>query len=529
MKQKVGDDMPTQWKRSPEELHKTYIANTEAFYRVAGRELAGSMDKFCTDCALQLFSRSARIGQEHVDAVNELYSRGQKKPDWLLWALSSAVCESGEFLPPLFFWTLTEQDVRKGTDNSRVFIRMLTNILLYVAAVDDDVTYAEAEYITEAGEKLAALCDSAGVKPGKPGLKAGDFVTSSEGSFQDKNPPQPAAAGGAGASAGAAGRDAETEAAAETETEEKPDLDELMAQLDELIGLEAVKKDVKSTMNLIKVRKLREEYGLPVAPMSMHMVFMGNPGTGKTTVARLVGGLYAAIGALSKGQLVEVDRSGLVAGYVGQTAIKTQEVITSAMGGVLFIDEAYSLSSGGENDFGREAIETLLKAMEDHRDDLMVIIAGYTEPMEKFLDSNPGLESRFNKYITFPDYNGEELNAIFHMQCRKNGYELDEEAEACAREFFQQLYDDRDENFGNGRDVRNRFEDMVIRQANRVAAMENPTKEDLVTFTKADFFEDFELPPAGEEAAETEEEAAELEEEVAEVEAAEAKEESPAE
>ena len=484
--------MPTQWKRSPGELHKTYIANTEAFYKVAGRGLAGQMDKFCTDCALQLYARSARIGQEHVDAVNELYSRGQSKPDWLLWALSTAVCESGEFLPPLFFWTLTEQDARHGTDNSRVFIRMLTNILLYVAAVDDDVTYAEAEYITECGEKLAALCDSAGVRPGKPGLKAADFVTSSEESFMDKNPPRPATAGGETASAGVAGSDAETETAAETE--EKPDLDELLAQLDELVGLEAVKKDVKSTMNLIKVRKLREEYGLPVAPMSMHMVFMGNPGTGKTTVARLVGGLYAAIGALSKGQLVEVDRSGLVAGYVGQTAIKTQEVITSAMGGVLFIDEAYSLSSGGENDFGREAIETLLKAMEDHRDDLMVIIAGYTGPMEKFLDSNPGLESRFNKYITFPDYNGEELNAIFHMQCRKNGYELDAEAEACAKEFFDQLYEDRDENFGNGRDVRNRFEDMVVRQANRVAAMESPTKEDIVTFTKADFFETAELP-----------------------------------
>ena len=479
--------MPTQWKRSPEELHKTYIANTEAFYRVAGRELAGQMDKFCTDCALQLFSRSARLGEEHVAAVNELYSRGQKKPDWLLWALSTAVCDSGEFLPPLFFWTLTEQDVRRGTDNSRVFIRMITNILLYVAAVDDDVTYAEAEYITECGEKLAALCDSAGVKPGKPGLKATDFVTSAEESFIAKNPPQTATSGGGAKPAGAAVGDAQEQAEPQTEAE-KPSLDELMAQLDELVGLDAVKKDVKSTMNLIKVRKLREEHGLPVAPMSMHMVFMGNPGTGKTTVARLVGGLYAAIGALSKGQLVEVDRSGLVAGYVGQTAIKTQEVITSALGGVLFIDEAYSLSSGGENDFGREAIETLLKAMEDHRDDLVVIVAGYTKPMEDFLDSNPGLESRFNKYITFPDYNGEELNAIFHSQCRKNGYELDEEAEACAKEFFQQLYDDRDENFGNGRDVRNRFEDMVVRQANRVAAMEEPTKEDLVTFTRADFF-----------------------------------------
>lgn len=473
--------MPSQWNRSPEELHKTYIANTEAFYKTAGRELVGQMDKFCTDCALQLFARSSSLGQEHVDALNEIYSRGEKKPDWLLWALSTAVGESGEFLPPLFFWTLTERDARHGTDTSRIFIRMITNILLYIAAVDDDVNFAEAEYITECGDKLSALCDSAGVKPGKPGLRASDFVTSAEGSFMDKNPPQTAAAGGGVKTAGPAGSDGGDAAEAE-----KPSLEELMAQLDDLVGLDAVKKDVKSTMNLIKVRRLRAENGLPVAPMSMHMVFTGNPGTGKTTVARLVGGLYAAIGALTKGQLVEVDRSGLVAGYVGQTAIKTQEVIDSALGGVLFIDEAYSLSSGGENDFGREAIETLLKAMEDHRDNLVVIVAGYNGPMEGFLDSNPGLESRFNKYIDFPDYNGEELNAIFHSLCRKNGYTLDAEAEEAAAAFFNELYEERDENFGNGRDVRNRFEDMVIRQANRVAALEEPTKEDLVTFTRQD-------------------------------------------
>ncbi len=481
--------MPTQWKRSPEELHKTYIANTEAFYRAAGRGLAQQMDEFCAGCAMQLFARSARLGEEHVQAVNQLYSKGRPQPKWLLWALSTEVCKGGEFLPPLFFWQLTEQDAKRGTDLSRVFIRMLTNILLCLAAADDDVTYAEAEYITECVDKLSALCDSAGVKKGKPGLRASDFVTSLEPPFTEANPPQ-AAAFGSGTAQAAAGKTEEQGEAAP----EKPDLDTLMAELDSLVGLETVKKDVKSMMNLIKVRKLRQENDLPVAPMSLHMVFTGNPGTGKTTVARLLGGLYAAIGALTKGQLIEVDRSGLVAGYVGQTAIKTQEVVTSALGGVLFVDEAYSLASGGENDFGREAIETLLKAMEDHREDLVVIVAGYTGPMEKFLSSNPGLESRFNKYIEFPDYNGEELNAIFHMQCKKNGYELDEEAEAFSKEFFQSLYDGRDENFGNGRDVRNQFEDMVVRQADRVAAMEAPTKEDLVRFVKADF-----LPAAAEE------------------------------
>lgn len=475
--------MPTQWKRSPEELHKSYIANTEAFYRAAGRGLAEEMDAFCASCALQLFSRSACLTEEHAEAMNALYSKGRPKPSWLLWALVDAVGKSGSFLPPLFFWPLTEQDARRGTDNSRIFIRMLTNILLCLAAVDDDVTYAEAAYITECADKLSALCDGAGVKKGKPGLRAEDFVTSAQPSFLEKNPLGTAAAPGPvqePVQTGAAG----------TQPSEKLDLEELLAQLDDLVGLEAVKKDVKSMMNLVKVRQLRKQASLPVPPMSLHMVFMGNPGTGKTTVARLLGKLYAAIGALSKGQLVEVDRSGLVAGYVGQTAIKTQEVIASALGGVLFIDEAYSLASGGENDFGREAIETVLKAMEDHREDLVVIAAGYTGPMERFLSSNPGLESRFNKYIFFSDYNGGELNAIFHGQCRKNGYVLDQEAETYSEEFFNAMYENRDENFGNGRDVRNQFEDMVVRQANRVAAMEAPSKEDLVRFTKADFLPD---------------------------------------
>ena len=460
--------MPTTWNRSPEEFHKIYIANTDAFYKVGNTSLAAQLDEFMTGCALGLWSKSGGITERHVEMANQIYSRGRPQPKWLLWNLTSSVCEKDVFMPPAFFWNMAESDVKRGSETSRTFIRMLTNILMYLAATDDDVTYAEAEYITECIDKLTAICDTTGVKKSRETLNPLDYVTSSDPGFIAKRGTQ------------SSGGTAVSETAPAEQQQEKPDLDELMDQLNALVGLEEVKKDIKNLMNLVKVRKLREENGLPVTPMSLHMVFLGNPGTGKTTVARLVSGLYAAIGVLSKGQLVEVDRSGLVAGYVGQTALKTQEVIRAALGGVLFIDEAYSLSSGGENDFGREAIETILKAMEDHRKDLIVIVAGYTEPMEKFLSSNPGLESRFNKYFFFPDYDGEQLMAIFEGNLKKNSYVLSDEAREAARAMFDDLYENRTENFGNGRDVRNCFEDMIVRQANRVAAMDAPTKDDLM-------------------------------------------------
>jgi SpoVK/Ycf46/Vps4 family AAA+-type ATPase len=274
--------------------------------------------------------------------------------------------------------------------------------------------------------------------------------------------------------------DADTAPAAE-------DLNSLLAELDTLIGLKQIKSDVKSLINLIKVRRLREQNDLPVPPMSLHMVFTGNPGTGKTTVARLLSRIYHAIGILSTGTLVEVDRAGLVAGYVGQTALKTQETLKKAKGGILFIDEAYALAPGGsENDFGREAIEILLKHMEDSREDLVVIAAGYDEPMERFISSNPGLESRFGKYFDFEDYNGDELFQIFLSMCTKNKYAPTSEAEAYMKTLLTDLYVNRDENFGNARDVRNLFEKIIARHCDRVASLEAPSRADLMTFTEAD-------------------------------------------
>ena len=269
---------------------------------------------------------------------------------------------------------------------------------------------------------------------------------------------------------------------------EEPTLEELLEKLDVLVGLENIKQSVKSLINYVKIRKLREENELPNPPLSLHMVFTGNPGTGKTTVARILSELYRAIGVLSKGQLVEVDRSGLVAGFVGQTAIKTSDAIKSALGGILFIDEAYSLAPdvGSGNDFGREAIETLLKMMEDNRDDLIVIVAGYSEPMERFITSNPGLESRFNRYFFFEDYNSDELNAIFNAICAKSEYVLTDDAGEFATEYFRELYETRDDNFGNARHVRNFFENMVAVHSDRVSALEGHTREDLSTVMRED-------------------------------------------
>ena len=278
-----------------------------------------------------------------------------------------------------------------------------------------------------------------------------------------------------------------TQAEKPAEKEEIPpkeSIEDLLAELDGYVGMDAIKEEVRSLINMVQVYKLRREHDLPTTDMSLHMVFSGNPGTGKTTVARIMARIYHSLDILSKGQLVEVDRSGLVAGYVGQTALKTQKVIEKAMGGVLFIDEAYALNGRSENDFGQEAIDTILKAMEDHRDDLVVIVAGYTDLMDRFIHSNPGLESRFNRFLLFDDYTTDEMVEIFRMQCKKGCYQLTEEARPLIRDYIAE--ESADDSFGNARGVRNLFEHVLVAQNNRLAAMEKITREDLMTITAAD-------------------------------------------
>lgn len=250
---------------------------------------------------------------------------------------------------------------------------------------------------------------------------------------------------------------------------QEEDFETVLNELDSMIGLASVKARVREAANLARVQQMRAAQGMPMVKSSLHMVYFGNPGTGKTTVARLMGRIYCSLGILRKGHLVECDRSKLVAEYVGQTAIKTNEIIDSALDGILFIDEAYTLSGKGEKDYGKEAVDTLLKRMEDERGRLIVIVAGYTEEMNQFIASNPGLQSRFTNYILFPDYSASELSRIFSSMARQNGLVTSSEFKKTLLLHYSLLLEDKPMHFGNARDVRNMFETTITRQANRIA------------------------------------------------------------
>ncbi len=360
--------------------------------------------------------------------------------------------------PSVLFDLLMKADHRDGTRRTNRYYELAIHLAHVTAATDLVPSMDELQAIDAFRARLLNSMDAAGVaRPGQ------------------------------------ADRQTATQAPAATTTaerEEKTDLlparsvDDLMTELDGLIGLDNVKAEVRRLTSMLQVQQIRSERGLPVIEISHHLVFTGNPGTGKTTVARLLSQIYRAVGVVAKGQLVETDRSKLVAGFVGQTALKTAEILQSSLGGMLLIDEAYALARGGDNDFGREAIDTLVKFMEDHRDDLAIVAAGYTTEMEAFIESNPGLKSRFTRTISFPDYTDDELVAIFVGLGDRSQYACSDDALARVRHFISA--EPRTRGFGNARFVRNLFETAVAQQAQRLAPLSDPSDEQLTTLTADD-------------------------------------------
>jgi len=370
--------------------------------------------------------------------------------------------------PSVLFDLLARADAQKGSQRSHLYYELAMRLAHVGAALDLVPSSSELTVIDGFRTALLRHLDSLGVpRPGQP-------------------PPRPMPAAPTPASPAASASSAPPSSAVEHTARPVPirSLTELLAELDQLVGLANVKAEVRRLSSLLQVQQLRAERGMPTIETSHHLVFTGNPGTGKTTVARLLSQIYHAVGVVTEGHLVETDRSKLVAGFVGQTALKTQTALESALGGMLLIDEAYALARGGENDFGLEAIDTLVKFMEDHRDDIAIVAAGYPAEMADFIDSNPGLKSRFTRTISFPDYTEDELVSIFLQLGDKNQYHPSDQALQRVRYFI--AAEPRTRGFGNARYVRNLFETAIAHQAVRLAPLSDPSNEHLTTLTADD-------------------------------------------
>lgn len=444
-----------------------YTREVGAALRTAATGTTVHPDEVADDAMLEAFNLCAAlidVDERHTD--DELWAlvaafaqhghlRGVSTPDSL--RRSSLIAGRRSWLTKTsdLFETLCQADVARGTRLARVYYDEAMTLAHTVASLDQYPSEEELAAIVAYQRLLLAALPTG--KP-KPSAQAG--TTSG---------PSPTAA-------------AEV-VVAEPEAPPEP-IDELLAELDELIGLDEVKEEVRLLTALLRVQRLREERGLPVVDKTKHLIFSGNPGTGKTTVARLLARIYRSLKVVERGHLVEVDRGGLVAGFVGQTATKVAEVFEAADGGVLLVDEAYSLTRGGERDFGREAIDAVVKQVEDRRDSMVVILAGYPREMADLVATNPGFQSRFPKTILFPDYDDDELVQILELIADDGAYHLTDEAHEAAKPWF--AAHPRGRGFGNGRLARNLFEAAVARHATRLVDVEEPTDEQLTTLEAID-------------------------------------------
>ena len=468
-----------------EELHSNYQKSVQAFIRVYPYIMPDTItliDNYCRTCAMYLWNSFSIDVNTCTECLNVIFAEDYKKRVFTVDQVKAAMSKLSErqySMPvPAFFKKIIENDLKDGTNYSRKLASCFGLVFISFALIDGTVEYEEAKIITKLHSDLVKACDENHIIAYDDSIDPFDFVDDTDDIISPIFSAAPKAT--------TKHTNSDSKQKAEKNTQPPSNKKSPFDELSQLIGLSAAKMEVKEISDFAKVQKARKTRGLPVSEMSYHLVFTGNPGTGKTTVARLVAQIYKELGILSKGHLVEATAKDLVAGYVGQTAIKTGEIIEKALGGVLFIDEAYTLLDKTGQGYGQEAIDTLLKEMEDHRGDFAVIVAGYDDLMKQFIESNPGLKSRFNKFIHFEDYTSEEMMGIFNSLCAKNAYTVTDDASEIIKQYFVAICESHDESFANARTARNFFENVISKQASRIASKREKTEEILSTITVDD-------------------------------------------